>query len=171
VCAQLVPNGFRICVVRDVVATQPATGGGPHECDGAHPCAQGRCYAILAFPSGVCGLGGASPGNLCLADQCASDADCAGGEICGPAGLSSDSSESGGAARECFKASCHGNADCTARPGGVCAFVAGHCARYVTFVRGEVACIYPDGCASSADCCGGTCGTCQVVDGEGVCVM
>jgi hypothetical protein len=167
-CVPLIPNGFRICVERGVEATAPSAI--PGQCDSSRPCPSGKCYQGFFYPSGICGLGGVSPENVCRVDECASDAACANG-LCGPAGLTSDSSVSGGGIRECFHAACRSNADCSAHAGGVCGLISGFCAAPHDFVRAQVACVYPGGCFAASDCCNGACGTCQVVNGAGVCVQ
>jgi hypothetical protein len=167
-CVEIVPGGYRICVYQAPVVTTPSMNP-TDQCDGMRPCASGACYQGLEFPSGQCGLGGASVQNLCRSDSCSSDADCSDG-ICGPRGLVSDDNVSGGYVRQCFHADCRANADCTAHPQGVCAVVAGYCPSTLGFRRyhpAQLACVYPDGCFSNSDC---KHGSCVVVGGAGVCV-
>jgi hypothetical protein len=165
-CAEVVPGGYRVCVDKGGEVTAPSAI--PGQCDGTRPCATGKCYAGQFYPSGACGLGGVSPENVCRSDECATDADCHGG-ICGPSGLSSGEHVSGGDVRQCFAASCRSNMDCAAAPGGVCSFIPQACVGSKYFAA-QVACVYPGGCTSTADCCNGTCGICEVVGGRTVCV-
>jgi hypothetical protein len=167
-CAEVIPGGYRVCVYQAPIVT--TTSMNPiDQCDGTRPCASGACYAALQYPSGQCGLGGVSPRNMCLSDKCASDSDCPDG-ICGPRGLTSDNNVTGGFVRQCLQADCHLNADCKAHPQGVCALVAGGCPNtpgFRLFHPAQLACVYPDGCFSNADC---KQGSCMVIGGSAVCV-
>ena len=167
-CAAL-SGGYRVCVPEARVATEPSVNPTVDECDATRPCGVGACYAALRFPSGQCGLGGAGEQNICLADACQSDADCAGG-ICGPSGLTSNELHAGGGARECFRAGCRDDADCRLEAGGVCAFVASSCGRPLVgsgFRSAQLACVYPGGCVTDSDCGGASC---SIVDGTAVCL-
>lgn len=169
-CAEVFPGGYRVCVYQTPVAIKPSMNPAGDQCDGTRPCTSGTCYEVQQFPSGVCGLGGVSIQNLCRSDGCSSDADCSDG-ICSPRGLTSENNVSGGFVRQCFHADCRSNTDCTAHPQGVCALVAGGCPNtpgFRPFHPSQLACVYPDGCFSNADCGQGSC---MVVAGSGVCVV
>ena len=79
-----VAGSYKVCAFQTpeaTVATNPAG-----QCDPSRPCATGKCYPVLTFPTGQCGGAGARNVNTCVADECASDADCPEG-VCGPRGL------------------------------------------------------------------------------------
>jgi hypothetical protein len=162
-------GSYRVCVPVARVATAPSSNPSADECDSTRPCAAGSCFEALVLPSGQCGLGGASVQNACLADTCQSDCDCAGG-ICGPAGLTSNESISGGGVRQCFRADCRDDADCSLEQGGVCAFVPSSCGSPIVgrgFRPAQMACVYPGGCLRDSDCGDGAC---IIVDGTAVCL-
>jgi hypothetical protein len=167
-CEQV--GGYRICVDAVHEATLPSAYPDVDQCDARRPCTTGACYATIVYGSGNCGLGGASVINECQSDACSSDADCPGG-VCGPAGLTSDASVEGGGIRQCFKADCRSNADCTRHAGGVCALVAGWCAQgqspFTAFRPAQLACVYDGGCRRTADC---PRGECTVIEGSALCV-
>jgi hypothetical protein len=167
-----VAGGYRVCTFQTPVAT--AATGPADQCDPSRPCATGNCYPALTFPSGQCGGGGARDVNRCLSDECATDADCPTGSVCGPRGLTNKEGYSGGAVRQCLKASCRTSADCTVRAGGMCALVQSNCAPAAngafTFLPAELACVYPSGCTSQSDCPSNPASICRVISGVGVCV-
>lgn len=164
-----VSQGYRVCVPEARLATAPSSDPAVDECDSTRPCGVGACYEAVRYPSGQCGLGGASQQNACLADTCQADDDCGDG-ICGPAGLTSDEWVDGGGVRQCFRADCRGDADCTLEALGVCALVAHSCGSAIVgpgFRPAQMACVYPGGCLSDSDCGGASC---SIVDGTAVCL-
>jgi hypothetical protein len=168
-CLEL-PGGYRVCVNDFQEATLPSANGAADQCDAAHPCSAGACYETLVYPSGQCGLGGASIQNTCREDECSTEGDCPSG-ICGPPGLTSSSSVEWGATRQCFPADCRSNDDCTKAAGGICSLIAGSCSRSLplsdAFLPARLACVYADGCVRNSDC---PRGVCTVVDGSAVCI-
>jgi hypothetical protein len=168
-CEEIV-RGYRICIADAAEATQPGTDPSADQCDATRPCEVGTCFETTVYASGQCGFGGASVHNACRSDSCSSDAECPGG-FCGPSGLTSDEFTEGGAVRQCFKADCRSDADCTKRVGGVCAWVRDSCApaqRPITEFRpAQLACVYAGGCVAGSDC---RQGRCTVVDGAAVCI-
>jgi hypothetical protein len=93
--------------------------------------------------------------------------------VCGPRGYSNEDRISGGFIRECIPADCRSNADCSAKPGGVCALVHGTCEHRldrpgVTTRPAQLACVYADGCTSDQDC---PAGNCVVADGMALCAQ
>lgn len=174
-----VTDGFGVCVDEAPAATEPSDYASMYspeadQCDGTRPCESGSCYWVVVYPSGYCTPGVAGPPtNVCLSDLCASDDDCGGG-WCAPRGVGRTDRIAGGFIRQCFAASCRVNADCTARAGGVCAFVSGLCVPpegggFQTYEPSALACVYPGGCVGSNEC--PLAHDCRIVDGEARCVL
>ncbi|MFO0662287.1 MAG: hypothetical protein U0165_21015 [Polyangiaceae bacterium] len=90
----------------------------------------------------------------------ATSADCPNpSSFCAPRGVF------GNKVRYCAALSCHTDADCTAKPNGMCAPVLDPCCGAA---RG-LFCVYQDGCRDNSQCNPDQ--HCEVnVDGEGVCV-
>lgn len=127
------------------------------DCDGA------RCFLVSRLAVQCSATSGGDGRNLCVVDDCESDADCPAG-LCAPDGY--------GEGRTCVPAACKTDADCSQREGGVCAVLDLGCCDEV--IGGaptrtpEIACLYPgDGCQSDADCRGGE--YCVVRAGRAVC--
>jgi hypothetical protein len=79
------PSGYRVCLDQTPAATGPSSNPTADQCDETRACpADSTCYPGLSYPSGACGLGGASQHNVCREDGCASDVNCADGFFCGP---------------------------------------------------------------------------------------
>jgi len=117
------------------------------DCCSSADCGAGRCVQLVTSPIACSLTAGFDIRNRCVVDECASDAECAAGEVCAPEGFL--------AARACMPALCASDADCTAEPGGVCAVLALGCCRSVAYAsRGtQLACVYPsDGCELDTDC-------------------
>ncbi len=150
-CIRVVPDGYGRCAVPAVEATSCVAGPPGDECCSTAACSSGACIPTTSYPSGPCGGGGADVTNKCLSDACSTDADCAAGEVCAPAGIA-------GPVRTCLNVSCEHDADCSAEAGGKCVWIAGGCCGGVgsgwDFRPGTLACAYPDGgCQSdAADC-------------------
>jgi hypothetical protein len=89
--------------------------------------------------------------------------------VCGPRGLTVDDQIIGGAIRQCIKASCKSNADCTAQANGMCALVQATCSGS-TYLAPELACVYPSGCTGNENCPTTMASTCRVLEGVGTCV-
>jgi hypothetical protein len=172
-CSEFVPGGYRTCTYHPAEATEPSpyADGTADECDATRPCGEGRCYLVTFSPTGVCGAGGAEDLNRCRADECTSDADCAGG-VCAPRGFRLEANVEGGDVRSCILAGCRSNADCNAEPGGICAVIHHTCAERVDRYPGrtvrpeQLACVYAGGCTRDADC---PIGNCVLSDGRAVC--
>jgi hypothetical protein len=166
-----VTDGFGVCVDEVAVATAPSL---PmyDECDGSRPCESGECYAVAVWID-FCGPGGGGGvTNYCLSDECDSDDDCDTG-WCAPRGVGTDGVRRGGYIRRCFPASCHADADCNARAGGVCAFIEGHCMSredpgFDYYESPTLTCVYPGGCIAASDCPPPY--VCRIVDGESRCI-
>jgi hypothetical protein len=169
-----VAGAYRVCTVQAPVATAASAFPSLDECGPSRACTSGNCYQLLTFSTGHCGAASPVLKNVCRSDSCASDADCAAmGGVCGPRGFSSEDKVEGGAIRQCLKAACKSNAECTAQTGGMCALVQGGCVPAAggtqTFAPAQLACVYPNGCTSYSDCPGQS--SCQVLNGKGVCVL
>lgn len=162
-CAAVTPGGYQICLSAPPEATGCTQDGPvPDECCASSDCVVGKCYSTQSVP--YCGGAYPAPYNACIEDACDSDADCGALSqvpmICAPAGAF------GQPMRACVAAGCHTDADCDAAPGGVCRPVADVCCA----TPQAITCVYPDGCASDADCSPGE-EHCEVgKDGEAVCV-
>jgi hypothetical protein len=134
--------------------------GPPNECCKSGDCpgtGQG-CYPASALEF----CGGALPNfNKCVADECSVDADCGTGSICAPTGAF------GYPKRNCVKAYCLTDTDCSAKPGGFCAPIGFNmcCSLQLPTALG---CAYSDGCAKDSDCPNGTCQL-DMATGKGVC--
>jgi hypothetical protein len=139
-CVAITPGGFLVCQIPpqqatvcqspldQCCATMPCPGGAPCEVGPLVPLCAGTVPA---------------PHNQCAVDQCATDADCLAGQICGLAGAL------GRAIRACIPAACRVNADCTAQPGGECEPVNEPCCNTVAGLY----CVYPGGgCRRTSDC-------------------
>jgi hypothetical protein len=135
------------------------------------------CFNVPVFPNGICGTAAPRSYNVCRANQCTSDADCAAnGGICGPAGFSADETYGGGLIRQCITASCRSDDDCTKLMGGVCSVVPAGCdlpgpTGAQAYMPAQMACVYPNGCSSLSDCANTPGAVCKVIRGEGVCVV
>jgi hypothetical protein len=169
-CSEFVPGGYRTCTYHPAEATEPSPYA--NECDATRPCAEGRCYLVTFSPAGLCTAGGGGAADLkrCRADECASDADCAGG-ICAPRGFRLEANVEGGDVRSCIPAGCRSNTDCNAEPGGVCAVIHHACVESTehpgrTLRPEQLACVYAGGCTEDADC---PIGNCVLSDGRAVC--
>lgn len=139
-CVELTPGGFRVCQTPPEKAT--LCGSAFDQCCAGMPCPDDQpCYAgpLVPYCAGV----PMEPYNQCAVDQCAQDADCAQGQICGTAGAL------GQQIRACVSAGCKVDADCASAPGGVCAPIAEPCCGTLAGLY----CVYPNGgCRSNADC-------------------
>ena len=162
-CVEIVPGGFRVCVTLPPEATQCDPSHTQDQCCTSADCAAqggGRCYDNQSIP--FCGGAFPAPENVCFVDSCTADADCFGGTtgetVCAPAGVS------GFPGKSCVMTFCRADSDCTAQAGGICAPVQDACCGLVA----GLACIYPDGCRSNADCATGGC-VLDTVKGIGRC--
>jgi hypothetical protein len=166
-----VAGAYRVCTVQAPVATTASEYPTLDQCGPGRACPSGSCYELLNFPGGQCGSSAALTYNVCRSDGCASDADCAAmGGVCGPRGFTTDDLVQGGAIRQCLKANCKSNADCTAETGGMCALVQNGCVPSSggIWVPAQLACVYANGCTSQSDCPARS--SCRVVNGRAVCV-
>ncbi len=159
-CVEVAPGGVRACR-EDVTEVTSCGDGAMGECCSTAECDAGICVEgpVTAYCGGIVPAGW----HVCATDLCASDADCGGGQACLPAGVY------GRPVRTCIAASCTSDADCDAEPGGACVPYRSPCCNAV----GSLACAYPSGCRTDADCPGGYCadqgGTLQCVDGAPIC--
>jgi hypothetical protein len=151
-CIELVPDGYRVCAAPVPEATHCGHAG-LDQCCSTDKCATGKCL-VGPLPSSLCS--GGTPTNSCVADQCTSQDECGTGAVCVPAGAL------GRLAASCLPADCFTDSDCTLEPGGHCVPWTGPCSCY----PGSLNCVYPGGCASSADC---LVGACTIVSGKPVC--
>ena len=162
-CVEIVPGGFRVCVTLPPEATQCDPSHTQDQCCTSADCAAqggGRCYDSQSIP--YCGGAFPAPQNVCFVDFCTEDSECFGGTtgetICAPTGVA------GFPGRSCLMTFCRADSDCTAQPGGICAPVQEACCGLVA----GLACVYPDGCRSNADCATGGC-VLDTVKGIGRC--
>jgi hypothetical protein len=152
-CVEVVPGGFRVCGESTPEATS-CTNPDFDQCCTSADCAEGACYPFGALP--YCGGPQPVDQNQCLSDLCQTDAQCFAPQRCLPAGVF------GFPVRTCLSALCGTDADCTAKAGGVCAPVDNPCCNTVA----GLACVYPDGCRTNADC---AVGYCALEGDQGVC--
>jgi hypothetical protein len=145
-CVPLTPGGYLVCLEPVAEATSCQVMGSPNQCCTAADCPSGAdCYPESAVE--FCG-GAFLPYNECIADACASDADCTKSgpqQICAPAGAF------GYPKRECLAAYCHTDADCTAQAGGFCAPIGGNPCCSLEIPDG-LGCVYPGDCADGTAC-------------------
>jgi hypothetical protein len=148
--------------------SEPVSVCEPHslenECCPGSDCSEGQCFTIATQPLQCSSTAGVDQQNVCVVDECDSDADCAGG-FCTPAGFAPG--------RSCVTAACSRDADCSAEPGGACALLALGCCGYRIGGGPErdasIACVYPsDGCQLDSDCASGE--YCVVRAGRARCV-
>jgi hypothetical protein len=151
-CVELAPGAYRVCALPVPEATQCNHPGADGCCSSAN-CATGKCV-VGPLPSSLCS--GSSPTNSCVTDQCGLNNDCGAGTVCVPAGAL------GRLAATCLAADCVTDADCTIEPGGHCVPWTGPCSCYPD----RLSCVYPGGCASSADC---LVSACTMENGKPVC--
>jgi hypothetical protein len=164
-----VAGAYRVCTYQPAPATAASANPAGDECNATKACAAGStCFPVLAFASGLCGNAPPVQRNACRKDACTSDAECMGG-VCGPRGLTVDEQILGGAIRECIKASCKSNADCTAQANGMCALIQATCSGS-TYIAPEFACVYPSGCTGNENCPTTMASICRVLNGVGTCV-
>ncbi len=120
------------------------------QCCTSADCTEGRhggCFFTADF-SIYCGGPEPLPANVCLYDECMSDAECAAsdtGRFCLPADLF------GWPRRRCAWGTCKLDTDCTREPGGYCAPLPDYCCP--GHIQGFF-CIYPGACATQDDCDG-----------------
>jgi hypothetical protein len=167
-----ISDGFMACSVEPTGLAEDAGTSARNECDAAHPCPTGACYSLSVAATTQCSAGGFDFRNVCLSDECTTDADCSAGSACMPPGVAGTTQLTSAPQRLCLPAACKAGADCTAEPGGVCGLVREQCAPprvgFGVFRGAEVACIYPDGCTQQSDCPNGY--YCAVADGAAVCI-
>jgi hypothetical protein len=151
-CVEIVPGGFRVCAPLPAEATACDPARDSDECCTSADCTAvsgGRCY--LNSDLRFCGGALPPPQNICAYDNCTSDADCFGGltgeTACVPRGVA------GFPVASCLMTFCRRDSDCDAAPGGVCAPVRDACCGLIA----GLACVYPGGCRSNADCATGGC--------------
>ncbi len=147
-CVELVPGGYRVCVVPVPEATACQNQSpGVDECCTSAECAEGKCYAFPAKPS----CGGALPvdQNVCASNDfgcdqagtCPINSDGVG--VCMPAGAY------GYKVAACLAVGCQRDTDCSAEAGGQCLPIEDPCCG----APNGLYCVYPnDGCHRQADC-------------------
>jgi hypothetical protein len=163
-CVEVTPGGFKVCTSAPPPEASQCTPNNPvpDECCTTADCmGKGTCYLSTDLP--YCGGPAMAQYNRCVADQCAKDADCGGGqnEVCAPAGIF------GNPERACTVAYCTTNADCNAKTGGYCAPINDPCCS----LPSGLGCVYPGGCRSNEDCAADGSQHCEI-DGatkSGVC--
>jgi hypothetical protein len=146
-CAAVTPGGYKVCLNPPPEATMCNTPepGVMDQCCKSADCMGSKCY--LNSWQHQCSGPIAIPENQCASDLCTSDAMCGSqGEpqLCAPAGAF------GAPVRVCFVAFCHTDADCKAKPGGVCVPVSQPCCQ----TPSGLGCVYPGGCRKDSDCGG-----------------
>ena len=140
ICARL-DDGFHHCTSRTHASPSACPDDDPTCCAGDVDCADGLACLQAARLPGVC-VGIPPAGNVCVADECQSDADC----TAKPNGACTASYP-----RKCAYGPCGTNADCTANPGGVC--LVGLSSVVATCLFPVVFCHYAnDPCRTDADC-------------------
>jgi len=162
-CAPITPGGWLVCLNVPPQVTSCAMPNPNTQCCSSADCKQGGCWSTLMLP--YCGGPAQQDYNECMTDQCTSDVQCASDvgapkPVCAPAGAF------GEPVRFCFTGYCHTDADCTAKPGGVCRPVTGPCCSTPL----GLGCVYPGGCATQADCGQGNSCTLDTTSGTGTCV-
>ena len=166
-----ITSDFRACAIAPPAPATAATNE-RDECGPERPCAAGECYSLSVAATNQCAPGGFDVYNVCVRDECTSDAECAGGGFCTPSGVAGTRQIASYPARHCVPAACRQSADCTAKPGGVCALLREGCSPLGSepwgFSGAQLACVYPDGCTESSDCPGSH--SCSMVDGAAVCL-
>ena len=139
----------------------------PNECCPGSECSEGQCFTIQRAALQCSPSAGFDQQNVCVVDECGSDADCAGG-FCTPAGFAPG--------RSCVPAACSRDEDCSAEPGGACVYLdLGCCEGRVGGAPtrdASIACVYPsDGCQRDSvlgsDCASGE--YCVVREGRARC--
>ncbi len=159
-CVELSPGGYRVCAPGTIEVTScanPDDQPPDNECCDASDCPSGSCVEGPLTKS--CGGPRILPYNVCAEDECASSADCAGlpNGVCFPAGAY------GHPVATCVAGSCQKDSDCNEEPGGACVLVSEDCCG-----TRSLACVYPGGCRTLADC-PASAQSCLVVDGRAVC--
>jgi hypothetical protein len=153
-CARFGASGPGACVKPTAQATSCAGSNPRNQCCATSDCTAGSCFSVATQPVQCSSTAGVDVFNQCVADACASDTDCAGGQLCTPAGY--------GLARACIAAGCRSDADCSAETGGACVLLElGCCTPQIggnIFRSTQLACAYPsNGCQKDADCPGAFC--------------
>ena len=142
-CVPLTPGGWSVCATPQPEATTCAPLPGNQCCKSSDCTGSGNpsCY-----PTQVdCSPLPPNPGNVCIADECQSDADCTGGHsICTPANVF------GVPKRLCLSAYCRTNADCTLKNGGICRLLDAECCS----IPAGLACVYHGDCSPVTKCSG-----------------
>jgi hypothetical protein len=167
-----ITDGYSACRDPEARYQTNADAGDLGQCDGDQPCEAGACFSLaVAGGTSQCSPGGFDQRNVCIDDECSTDADCPNGGLCAPAGVAGSRLIPGFPRRRCVSATCRSNADCTAKPGGICGMIEDGCTpsgiEQWGYRDAQITCVYPDGCTRGADC---TSGYCDVLDGAAVCL-
>jgi hypothetical protein len=167
-----ITDGFSACAYRQRELDAGLDPGRYGECGPDQPCETGTCLTLSTAAANRCTPGGFDITSSCIGDECSSDADCPNGGLCAPAGVAGTSKLSAFPRRRCLTATCKSNADCTAKPGGICGMIRDECMPITVqqwgFRDARVACIYPDGCTTNSGC---SAGYCDVLDGAATCLL
>jgi hypothetical protein len=160
-CVELTVGGYRVCAAGPIEATEcPPSEPGPfeNECCNSTDCSAGE-LCVGNPNSAYCGGPAIPPYNSCATNACDSSEDCEDVEngACFPAGFA------GFPVATCIAGACRVDADCAGEPAGRCLLVETECCRLKS-----LACVYPDGCRSLADCPDESL-SCRVVGGRAVC--
>ena len=162
-CFEFGAEGPSTCGYLHVAVTECQVGIPGDECCSNDDCDGARCFLVSRLAVQCSATSGGDGRNLCIVDECQSDADCPAG-LCTPDGY--------GEGRTCVPAACETDADCSQREGGLCTLLdLGCCEERIGGAptrAPEIACAYPgDGCQSDADCPDGE--YCVVREGRAVC--
>lgn len=153
-CARFGDNGPGACTTPTAPISSCSGNNPRNQCCATSDCSAGSCFSISKQPVQCSSTAGFDTYNVCLADSCTGDTDCAAQQLCTPVGF--------GLARTCVVAACRSDADCTAEAGGACVLLElGCCTPRIggnAFRDTQLACVYPSGgCQKDADCPGGFC--------------
>jgi hypothetical protein len=159
-CVELTVGGYRVCSPGPLETSECPPSDPPsteNECCNSMECSTGLC--VRGPSPAYCGGPAIQPYNYCATDECDSSADCehVPNGACFPAGFANFP------VATCIPGDCRIDADCTGDPPGRCLIVESECCRVK-----RLACVYPDGCRSLADCTDDSL-SCRIVDGRGVC--
>lgn len=159
------PNGWRTCETSLPTEATMCLGMGFDHCCTSASCTAGPNGACFEGPLFYCGGAPPIPANVCVYDECATDASC--GSSPGQLGLCIPGGTFGELRSYCTHGDCRADTDCTSRSGGLCVPFVAPCTRRVS----GFFCTYDDSeCRTDADCGHVPFGYCaQGTDGHSTC--